>query len=172
MTEIERIHNNVNGELPKEGKYKYIIIQNISNGEHELEIFKKSIIVFLENQHLHEEDPKWENLLPKAVVSFTKQLEEKDYHNDDLVSHIPSIINGLRKLREWEWYSSQLFEDGGFEVVVKGNLIGIATLNLLHHQGLPHKAIYTGTDKEIYPVKALTDVLTYKKWDSKTLKLK
>lgn len=170
MTEIERIKNNINGELPK-GEYSFLIVQDIPNPKHELEIFKQTMLAFLENKELDEEDPKWEKLLPKQLVAFTNQLEEEDYHKDDLITHIPNMIRWLREIKEWEWYSSTMLEnDEGFEVIFTGEL-HITAHPLLHHQGIPHASIFVEKNGELYATKALTDVLTYKKFDPVTMKL-
>jgi hypothetical protein len=171
MTEIERIKKNTNGELPK-GEYGFIIVQDMPNPKHELEIFKQTILAILENISLHEENPKWEKLLPKQLVEFTNQLEEEDYHKDDLISHIPAMINSFKNFREWEWYSSTMLEnDEGFEVIVTGVLDTIA-LPLLHHQGIPFTSIFLEENDKLYPTRYITDVLTYKTFDTKTLELK
>ncbi|MDR6968501.1 hypothetical protein J2X31_002524 [Flavobacterium arsenatis] len=171
MTEIERIKKNIDGELPK-GKYGIIIVQDMPNPKHELEIFKQTILAILENISLHEENSKWEKLLPKQLVEFTNQLEEEDYHKDDLISHIPNMIRHFREQRKWEWFSSTMLEnDEGFEVIVIGNLDTIA-LPLLHHQGIPFTSIFLEENDKLYPTRYITDVLTYKTFDTKTLKLK
>ncbi len=171
MTEIERINKNINGELPKE-KYSFIIVQDVPNPKHELEIFKKTILTILENIGLHEESSKWDDLLPKQLVEFTNQLEEEDYHKDDLISHIPNMIRHFRDNRKWEWYSSTMLEnDEGFEVIVTGVLDTVA-LPLIHHQGIPFTSIFLEENDKLYPTRYITDVLTYKTFDTKTLKLK
>ena len=171
MTEIERIENNTNGELPEGGDYQYIIVEGINNPENELSIFKQSMKVLIENKNLHSESSKWRELLPKAVVAFINQIEEEDYRKDDLVSNIPNIVDSLTRIKNWDWYSSQLYDDG-FEVVIKGKYVGGKSIILLHHQGLPHTSLFIGGDNYKYPTKALTDVLTYKKWNPETLELK
>jgi len=169
MTEVERIKNNNNLEIPIE-PYDVLRVKRISNPASELEIFKNTIIVFLENQDLDEEDKQWESLLPKSIVAFTDQLTDEDYHKDDLISHIPSMIDNLKEIRDWEWYSSKLTDDG-FEVIMSGIFRGIF-LPMLHHQGIPHKSLFIERDGIEYPTKALTDVLTYKTWNPETLELK
>ncbi|CAD7802294.1 hypothetical protein CHRY9390_00907 [Chryseobacterium aquaeductus] len=169
MTEKEQILNNNNGEIPK-GTYDIVRIKNIPNPEQELNTFKQTVIAFLENQKLKPENPKWEKLLPKPLVEFTDQLKEEDFHKDDLISSIGTIIVTLQEVKDWEWYSSKLTENG-FDVYIKGEFYGIF-LPIIHQQGIPHTSLYIVSDGKEYPTRALTDVLTYRKWDPNTLKLK
>jgi len=169
MTEKERIAQNNNGELP-EGGYDILRIKGISNASAELATFKQTITAFLDNKHLDEEDPKWKTLLPKKIVEFTEQLEEEDYHKDDLVSHIPAMIDALKDIREWEWYSSKLFSDG-FEIIMKGIFRGIF-IPIIHHQGIPHSNIFIERNGKVFATKVLADVLSYKTFDPVTFKLK
>lgn len=170
MTEKERILNYNQGELPDTALYDIISVRGVSNSEEDLETFKQTIIAFLDNKHLKTESSEWEKILPKKLVQFTNQLEKDDYHKDDLLSHIPAMIDGLKRLRQWEWYSSKLTANG-FEVVMKGIFRGIF-LPILHHQGLPHISLFITRNGREYPTKAITDVLTYKTFDPITLKLR
>jgi hypothetical protein len=169
MTEKERILNNNNGEIP-DGAYDIVRIKGITNPADELATFKHTITAFLDNKNLHEEDAKWNTLLPRKIVRFTEQLEEDDYHKDDLISHIPSMIDGLKDIRDWEWYSSKLTNDG-FEVIMKG-IFRYIFRPLLHHQGIPHKSIYVEREGVEYPTKSVIDVLTYKTFNAVTFELK
>ncbi|WP_442264920.1 hypothetical protein ACSIGC_11255 [Tenacibaculum sp. ZS6-P6] len=170
MNEIERIESNINGELPEGIGYRYIIVENIKEPERALETYKQSMLMILKNKDLHEEDPKWEQLLPKEVVAFTNQLEEDDYR-DELLSHIPNMVRRVLTIRDWEWYSSQLYEDG-FEIIILGRDIGAIAYELLHHQGIPHSSLASGDDETIIRIsRAGRDVLSYKTWNSDTLKL-
>ena len=129
------------------------------------------MLTILENKHVAWDDPKWEELFPKEVVAFTNQLEDDDY-KDELLSHISHFVDGILDVRNWQWYSSQLYDDG-FEVVILGRDIGGIALRLLHHQGIPHSSLASGDDKTKFNVIwSGLDVLTYKKWNSKTLELK
>lgn len=169
MTEKERILSNNNGEIPNT-EYDIIIVRGISNPKDELNTFKETIIAFLDNKDLNEESSKWEKILPKKIVEFTNQLEEDDYHKDDLLSHIPAMIDGLKRLREWEWFSSKLTQDG-FEIIMEGIFRGIF-LPILHHQGIPHKSLFIVRNSKEFPTKAIKDVLSYKTFNPKTFKLK
>ena len=170
MTEIERIKYNNNGETPV-GEYMYVIVENISNPEDALGIFKQSMLAILENKHIPWNSQKWQKLLPKQIISFTNQLEEDDY-KDELLTEIPIIVHKIIEIKDWEWYSFQLYDEG-FEVVIKGDDIGGFALQLLHHQGILHINLATGDDTTIYHVKrAGLDVLTYKEWNPDTLELK
>ena len=171
MKELNRIDRNINGELPEEGEYQFIIVENVINPEQELEIFKQSMKTIIENKDLEPENSRWQKLLPKSVISFTNQLEEEDYHNDDLISNIPNIIDNLTRIRDWEWFSSQLYDDG-FEVVIMGSDIGGKSKILLHHQGIPHTSLFIGGDDYKYPTKAVRDVLSYKTWDPEKMELR
>lgn len=168
MTEKDKILNNNNGELPN-GVYDIIKVTGIRNPVDELNIFKQTMIAFLDNRDLHEEDKTWNTLLPKKLVRFTEQLEEEDYHKDDLISHIPTMIYKLKTIREWVWHSSKLTTDG-FDVIVEGIFRGIF-LPLLHHQGIPHKNLFIQRGNDVYPTRVLTDILTYKTFDPVTFKL-
>lgn len=170
MIEIERIEKNVNGELP-DGNHQFIIVENIEKPEKALEIYKQSMLAILRNQHLHQEDPKWEELLPRQVVAFTNQLEEEDY-KDGLLSHIPAMVHSVVNIRNWEWYSSQLYEDG-FEVIILGRDIGVISYGLLHHQGIPQSSLAIGNATTKTKISGGgRDVLSYKTWNSETLELK
>lgn len=169
MTEKEQILNNNNGEIPK-GVYDIVRIKNIPNPEQELSTFKQTVIAFLDNKHLKPKDKKWEELLPKPLVQFTNQLKEEDFHKDDLISSIGTNIVTLQEVKDWEWYSSKLTKNG-FEVYMKGMFRGIF-LPMIHQQGIPHTSLFIEREGKEYPTRALTDVLTYRKWDPNTLKLK
>ncbi|OYQ49652.1 hypothetical protein CHU92_00300 [Flavobacterium cyanobacteriorum] len=170
MTEKERILNNNNGEIPQ-GAYDIVRVKNIPNPEQELNTFKQTIITFLENKNLKPDNKKWEELLPKALVEFTNQLNDDDFHKDDLLYSIGSIISQLQDVdvKEWEWYSSKVTKNG-FDVYIKGEFYGIF-LPMIHQQGIPHANLFIVTDGKEYPTKGRTDVLTYRKWNPNTLKL-
>jgi hypothetical protein len=169
MTEKQRIQNNNNGEVP-DGAFDIVRALNINNPLDELNTFKQTILAILENPHLDEEDPQWNLLLPKKLVRFTDQLEEDDYHKDDLISHIPTMIYKIREIREWEWYSSKL-TGTGFEIYMKGIFRG-TFLPLLHHQGIPHTSMFIERNGIEYPTKALIDVMTYKSFDPISFELR
>lgn len=171
MNELKRIKKNNELEIP-EGIYDIVRVKNVSDPEKELDIFKKTISVFIENKDLNELDNKWKKLLPNSFVKFTDQLTDNDFGNDDIIQSIPSILNSLKDedIREWEWYSSKVTENG-FEVIMNGIFRGIF-LPLLHQQGIPHKSLFIERNGVEYPTKALTDVLTYRTWNAETLELK
>jgi len=169
MTEIDRIQNNINGEIP-DGKYDVLQIKSIDNPEQELETFKQSVTIILQNIDLNEEDSEWESLLPEQLVSFTNQLAEYDYYKDELISHITPMIYKMKKVKKWEWYSSKLTENG-FDVIMKGIFRGIF-IPLIHHQGIPHSSIVIIRGGEEYPIiRSGIDVLKYRKWNPETLVL-
>jgi hypothetical protein len=165
--EKERILTFNNGEIPN-GEYDILRIKNIPNAEIDLNIFKEIILTFLNNNDLNEEASQWEELLPEKLVKFTNQLEAEDY-KDDLISHIPAMINSLKHIKDWEWYSSKLIPNG-FEVVLKGKFKAIF-LPLLHHLGIPHKNLFIERNGIEYPTKAMIDVLDYKMFEPVTFKL-
>ncbi len=169
MTELERIFVNIHGETPSDN-YEYIIVEDIKNPEQTLKVFKNTILAILENPDLHEEDSKWEDILPKEFVAFTKQLEDQDY-KDELLSNIPIMVHEVIEEREWEWFSSELFDDG-FEVVISGNDDSAIAWRLIHHLGIPHSSIFSGDEETKKPVvRAGLDVLEHRSWNPKTLKL-
>lgn len=168
MTEKERIINNNNGEIP-EGEYDIVRVKNIPNPEQELNIFKQTVITFLENKNLSAESEKWNEILPQALVRFTDQLEENDFHKDDILHNIGSIIDSLQQVKKWEWYSSKITKNG-FEVYMKG-MFRYIFRPMIHQQGIPHSSIFIEREGKEYPTRSLTDVLTYKKWNPNTLKL-
>ncbi len=169
MKEKEQILNNNNGEIPK-GEFDILRIKNIPNPEQELATLKQTVIAFLDNKDLDIEDPKWEELLPNALIEFTNQLKEEDFHKDDIITAIPNIINKLKEVKDWEWYSSKLTTNG-FEVYMKG-MFRYIFRPMIHQQGIPHTSIFVERDDKEYPTRSLTDVLTYRKWDPDTLELK
>jgi hypothetical protein len=172
MKELDRIKSYINGELPEAGTFGYFIVENIDNPEMELTIFKQVVTTLLENPDLDSLSPEWEKLLPKQFVEFIEQLEDDDYRKDQLLSNIPRIIDSFREVREWEWYSSEILENG-FEVVFTGidrNVLGTV---LLHHQGLPFSCLFSEEGEDFYETKNFgVDVLSYKKYDRQLLKLK
>ena len=135
----------------------------------ELKTFKQTVTTFIENKDLNSRDPKWNELLPEKIIKFIDQLEEYDYHKDDMISSVPSMIYKLQTVREWEWYSSKLTNDG-FEVYIIG-IFRTIFLPLLHHQGIPHSNLFIESEGKEYPTRALTDVLTYRKWDPEAMVL-
>ncbi|MGM5630271.1 hypothetical protein O2K51_05155 [Apibacter raozihei] len=171
MTEKQRILTLNNGELPDE-KYDILRIKNIPNPEDDLNAFKQSIIAFLENKNLSAESLKWEKLLPRKLVEFTNQLEDSDYHKDQLLMGIFGIVDWLQSIKKWEWYSSRI-TDHGFEVVTKGYFNGLF-IPLVHQLGIPHSSIfiYTPGEKEYPIIRSGTDVMTYKTFDPITFELK
>ncbi|WP_299212945.1 hypothetical protein [uncultured Dokdonia sp.] len=169
MTEIERIQQNINGEIPEED-YDILKIIDIPNPEKELETFKQTIATIIQNINLHEEDSKWENLLPEPLIRFTNQLVEYDYYKDELISHITSMVYDVKKVREWEWYSSKL-HSSGFDVIMKGVFRGIFT-SIIHHQGIRHESIIIRRKDKEYPIiRSGIDVLRYRNWNPETLVL-
>lgn len=161
MTEIERIQQNTNGEVPS-GKYDILRVEDLSNPEEVLEIFKKCIVVFLENKDLDSENEKWEKLLPHEIVSFIGQLNDDDYSNDDLLSDIDLIIHHLQVRKEWEWYSSKLYKEG-FEVFFEGIFRG-SFVELIHCQGIPINKITIESNGVVYPLSNMVykDITSYK----------
>jgi hypothetical protein len=167
MTEKERILKNNKGELP-DGAYDIVRVIDIQDSKECLQTFKEFVITYLENKNLEPEDETWEKILPKRITKF---IEQHDYIKDDFITHICPIIEQLKEVRDWEWYSSKLM-DNGFEVVMKGEFYGIF-LPILHHMGIPHKSMFIVHDGHVYDVsRAGTDVMTYKTFDPKTFELK
>jgi len=80
------------------------------------------------------------------------------------------MIDKVKDVRKWKWYSSKLNE-GGFEVFFIGYFRGIF-LPIIHHQGIPHTSMFIEVEEVEYPTRALTDVLTYRKWNPETYELK
>ena len=109
--EIERIKNNNKGEIPK-GKKTKIKITGIKNPKEVLATSKTLLINFLKNKSLKITDPKWNDLAPKKISNFISQLEEIDFDNDDLLYNQESSISDLKNLKNWEWYSSKIINNG------------------------------------------------------------
>jgi hypothetical protein len=168
MKEKDRILSYNNGEIPS-GEHDIIRIKNISNPERELGNLKETIIAFLENKELESDDPKWEVVLSQAIIKFTKQLDSNDFHKDDLITGIPNIIDGMQNIREWEWYSSKVI-DNGFEIRVLG-IFRYIFRHLIHQHGIPHTSIFVERNGIEYPTRSLTDVLTYRTWNPDTFEL-
>lgn len=169
MTELERIENNNNGEQTPEIN-TILRVKKIKKPQVELDTFKATISTILKNKNLDWKDPKWNELLPEKVVRFTEQLEKSDYHKDDLISHIPNLVDMVQDIKKWEWFSSKLTNDG-FEVYFIGRFRSIF-LHIVHHQGIPHSSLFLEVDGKEYPTRALTDVLTYRAWNPETYELK
>ena len=170
MTEKDRILTYTNGERPEGILYDVLHIKNIPNPKEDLEGLKQFFLTYHEHKHLHEEDLEWERLLPEKMVKFTDQLDEEDYKNDDLVSHIPSMIYDIKDLRKWEWYSSKLFEDG-FELVFLNQFKAIF-LPIIHHFGIPINKIYYNRNGREFHTTVYKDVLSYKTFNQDTFELK
>ena len=167
MTEIERIEQNVNRELP-EGKYFILRVEDIDNAKDVLEHFKQSMINILQNYNIHYEDKRWLDLLPKDIVEVTVQFDDEDYKNDDLLQDIylmvKSVFPSFGK-RKWEVYSSKLYSDG-LEVIFSGDSKGVGPLNFIrfHKPGIPLEKITIEADEIVYPLTTMVykDVMSYR----------
>jgi hypothetical protein len=169
MTEKERILNNNKGEMPGD-TYSIVRVRGVENPAAELATFKETMIAFLDNSRLDDDDSRWNKLLPQKLIKFTRQLEEDDYHKDELISHIPAMLDNLKTIRKWVWYSSRV-TGNGFDVIVTGRFRMIF-LPLLHHQGIPHGSLFIEYDGVEYPTRANTDVLTYKTFNPVSFEMK
>lgn len=163
MNEIQRIKNNIKGEIPN-NKYDILRVNSIENSDEVLEILKKSIIVILQNSNLDYKDKKWESLLPKKIVNIVSQFDEQDYKNDDLVFSLSSIVDDVKDsdIKKWQWYSSKI-NNKGFEVYFDGVFSSRFT-SFVRFQGIPLSKITIERNGIVYPIKVRKDIMTYKKF--------
>lgn len=162
QTEIERIINNSNGEIPSES-YEIFRIHNIQKPKEALKDYKKVILALLQNLDLNRKDEKWRTLFPPNLIKVIDAFEEEDYHKDDFAHPLQSLIYDFQSegLREWEWYSSKLNSDG-FEVYVIGGLFRIRYYSHARFLGIPGSSISLQREGKIYPLKLRNDVIVYK----------
>lgn len=168
MSELNRISNNSDGQLPS-GSYQILKIKNYPDASEELETFKNFMIAFLENKSLDPSDDQWNSLIPERIIKFSEQLEEYDLQKDEFLHSLGSIIDSLQTIKDWEWYSSKITSDG-FEVVVTGTLY-IIFIGLVHHLGIPLSSIFVEIDGEEFPQDSSIDILSYREWDRETMVL-
>lgn len=159
--EIERIEKNNAGELPLE-KYEVFRVRGLNKPEEALEDFKKVIRVMLSNPNLEDTAEEWRELLPSNLIKVTDGFEDLDYRKDDSVASLKSLLEDIRDsdLKEWEWYSSELLEDG-FNVY----FTGIYRIRFYCHcrfLGIPASGISKEKSGQIYPLKLRNDVIVYK----------
>jgi hypothetical protein len=167
IEELERVLNNVNGEIPGI-QPEQIIVKDFVYAEQVLEDLKAFMIAFLENNNLDIGDPKWKVVLPQRLVSFTDQLNEADFYLDDIAQPLNAIIYSMKRTREWKWFSSSL-ESNGFIINVSGefNLL----ICLPHCMGIPHNSLFVKNSSGIHEINALQDVLTYRTWNHETFEM-
>jgi len=162
--EIERIKNNNKGKIPK-GKKTKIKITGIKNPKEVLATSKTLLINFLKNKSLKITDPKWNDLVPKKISNFISQLEEIDFDNDDLLYNQESSISDLKNLKNWEWYSSKIINNG-LEIIVKDSFYP-RYIWIFHCQNIPLSKFWLEDDKfGNYGIETIRDVTTYKKFKS------
>ena len=99
--EIKRIKNNNIGQTPR-GLKTIIEVSGIPDAKAKLESIKTILSTFIENKHLENTDPQWEELLPEKFVKFIQSLSDKDFHNDHYLQSIDIYIYHLKD-RPWEW---------------------------------------------------------------------
>jgi len=162
MTEAGNIQYNTKGEKPLKG-YQIVRVRNIANAKEVLDNFKNAVLIFLQNDNLHYEDQKWEELLPKGIVSKINQLNDDDYKYDELLKDIDLSIYKFQKIREWEWYSS-LETEKGFDIIVKGKFNAGQFISFIHCQNVPLEdiRIIDADKQEIYELKTIKDYTSYK----------
>lgn len=162
MTELVRIQKNNNGELPK-GIKTILEISGLENPEEVLSICKSVIITFLENQSLKSEDPKWKNLMPKKIINFIDQLDDEDYSNDEYLFPLELLIYDLKEYKDWEWFSSKLFENK-IQLVFKKTFYP-KFYWIVHCQNIPLSQMFFQDDRfGNYVPKVYKDVTSYKKF--------
>lgn len=117
MKEIERIYQSVKGEKPLKG-YQIVRVRNVAHAKEVLDNFKNAVLTILKNKNLSDEDPKWEQLLPRGIVNKLKQLSDDDYKYDELLYRVHSSVDNFldKDIRNWEWYSS-LETEKGFDII-------------------------------------------------------
>jgi hypothetical protein len=162
MSEQKNIQKNVNGEFPTT-KFQVLQIRNISSPNIILDNFKKAVIAILKNKKLPYDDKKWEKILPFAIVNKIKQLNENDFKYDELLDSVSMSVYCFQNIKEWEWYSSKIYETG-FDVVFSGYFNAGQFINFIHCQNVPLKnikvidgssEIYLQTIKDYTEVKEL-----------------
>lgn len=164
MKELERIDNNTNGELPN-GEVTILTVMDIDNAEQVLKNCKNVVKALLQNVSLNKDDPAWKTLLPEVYIKFVEQLALEDKAKDTNLYFLNSMVGDFQKIREWEWYSSKLI-DNGFEIEMKG-WFNSRFAWIIHYQNIPYSKIWIKTDRaeNKYTIKVVTDVTTYKKFE-------
>ncbi len=162
MTESGNIQYNTKGEKPLKG-YQIVRVRNVANAKEVLDNFKNAVLTFLKNKTLHYEDPKWEELLPKGIVSKIKQLNDDDYKYDELLDDIDMTIYNFQDIKKWEWYSS-LETEKGFDIIVKGKFNAWQFISFIHCQNVPldNIRIIDADKQEFYELKTIKDYTSYK----------
>lgn len=160
--EIKRIKNNNIGQTPR-GLKTIIEVSGIPDAKAKLESIKTILSTFIENKHLENTDPQWEELLPEKFVKFIQSLSDKDFDNDHYLQSIDIYIYHLKD-RPWEWYSSKLNTDG-FKIVMQGTFYPKYSW-LIHCQNIPLKNIQIHCDRfGSYGLETINDVASYKKFE-------
>lgn len=111
------------------------------------------------------DNKKWEKLLPPIYQRFVSKLDFNDYANDELIYNIVSIIEDLKELKTWKWFSSKE-ESDGFVVIVTGEFLPRLTW-FIHAQdiALSKLTIKADVHDTTYNLKVYKDVTLYKKFD-------
>ncbi|WP_426481196.1 hypothetical protein [Chryseobacterium sp. R2ACT005] len=164
ITESGNIQYNIRGEKPLKG-YQIVRVRNIAHSKEVLENFKNAVLTIIKNKNLSDEDPKWEQLLPKGIVNKLKQLSDDDYKYDELLYRVHSSVDNFldKDIRRWEWYSS-LETEKGFDIIVKGKFNAWQFISFIHCQNVPldNIRIIDSDKQEIYELKTIKDYTTYK----------
>lgn len=168
MGELYRIEHYNKGEEPK-GAFDIVLVKGIGDSDTQLNCFKDTMKAFLENKNLTSKSKVWLDKLPEQLVKFVEQLDDEDFKNDEMVYQIEWMIDNLKRLRKWKWYSSNK-TPSGFEVIVEGKFRSIF-VPLLHMQGIPLHNIFIQREDDIFPISAFKDVMLYKKYNTTTFEL-
>jgi hypothetical protein len=162
MTEIEKINSNINGEMPENGETTIFTVTEIENPDLVLDNCKQIVKALLSNNKTKPKSDKWRTYFPANVVAFIDQLTSDDFGNDEALWSIESIVEDFQDpdLREWEWYSSKV-EDNGFKIVFKG-WCSFRNYWMIHCQMIPYSKITIEDKFGKYQNKVIKDVTTYK----------
>ncbi|HEX7846214.1 MAG TPA: hypothetical protein VF476_10485 [Chitinophagaceae bacterium] len=147
MTEIQRIDNNTNGEIPG-GDKTIFRVSGIANPLEALNNCKAVVRALILHPGLSPDDSDWKKIFPAVYVKFLSALDEDDYNYDDLLYPIDSVVEDFQDadLRQWRWYSSKLNNDG-FEIYFEG-WCSFRNCWLIHAQNIPYSKMEVYTDKE------------------------
>jgi hypothetical protein len=164
LRELIRFDKYSNAEMP-EGIKTIVRVKGIANADKVLTNCKNTVRNILQNIKLKETDSKWRNLIPQDIVRFLDLMSAEDFENDDLLFPLDSLISDFKDpdLREWEWYSSKL-EEQGFQIIFKG-VFSLRFIWIIHVQNIPYNNITAANDIHgNYKLIVYRDVTTYKEF--------
>lgn len=133
MTELHRINTNINGERPA-GSFVLFSVKCASPAEALTKIKAIAEVLTAMNADSWPTEEEWARRLPRWFVSAIKSNTIEMIHSNPILWDYGSWLDALR-MRQWEWFSSQLFANG-FEIVcaINGVPYSINTLEYIIYE--------------------------------------